>query len=158
MLVANRTVPHYHPVTKMSSEEIENWYTSSVNGLGVPAAAMTALQDEVGDPSELLGLTDADVKAIQRNLSTREINADGKAKPTYKLSNRVLIRLKGDIKLVNYLSMVRRDIYWEQLKWTNLGSFVYDWNALVAISEKVAGDPLVWKRGYQAQTVPFLTR
>ena len=52
--------------------------------------------------------------------------------------------------------MVRRDIYWEQLKWTNLGSFVYDWNALVAISAKIAGDPPVWKRGYQAHTVSFL--
>ena len=86
MLVANLTVPHYRPMTKLSSEEIENWYISSVNGLGVPAGAIEALKDEIGDPSELLGLTDADVEAIQRNLSTREIDADGKAKPTFKLS------------------------------------------------------------------------
>ena len=157
MLVANRTVPHYHPVNKMTPEELENWFTSPVNGLGVPPDAVEALKEEINDPSELLGLNDTtDVEAIQRCLSTRAYDAAGNPKPTFKITNRVLIRLRGAIKLVNYLSMVRRDIYWEQLKWTNLVSFAYDWNALVAITKKTPGEPPVWKRGHQPQTVSFL--
>jgi hypothetical protein len=115
MLVANRTVPHYHPVNQMTQEELETWFTSPVYGLGVPPDAVEALKEEINNPSELLGLSDTtDVDAIQRSLSTRTYDADGNPKPTFKITNRVLIRLRGAIKLVNYLSMVRRDIYWER--------------------------------------------
>jgi len=56
MLVAHRTVPHYHPVTQMTAEELETWFTSPEDGLGVPPNAVEALKEEVNNPSDLLGL------------------------------------------------------------------------------------------------------
>lgn len=101
MLVANRTVPHYHPVT------------SPMNGLGVPAGAMDALKDEIGDPSEILGLTDADVEVIvdveyiQCNLGTRTIDAEGKARPIFQahaqLSGRDLL-----VALIDCIAKLRK--------------------------------------------------
>ena len=159
MLIAQRTEPHYHPLSKLSQDQTKRWFANRDDGLGIPADALTAFQAEVSDPTDLIGLADSDVDAIQRSLATREYDAAGTALPTFKLSTRTLLRLKGAIKLVNYLSMVRRDIYWDQLQWTNLRVFVYEWDALVATTKKTqGGDPPVWKRGQQTKVVSFLSR
>jgi hypothetical protein len=53
--------------------------------------------------------------------------------------------------------MVRRDIHWEQLQWTNLCNFMFEWDALMAVTKKTqGGEPPVWKRGQQTKTVSFL--
>jgi hypothetical protein len=157
MLIAQRTQPHYHPLSKLTQNETRLWFTDPDHGLGIPAAALTAFQAEVSNPKDLVGLADSDVDAIQRSLATREYDADGKALPTFKLSNRTLLRLKGAIKLVNYLSMVQRDIYWDQLQWTNLRVFVFEWDALVATTKRPqGGKPPLWKRGQQTKVVSFL--
>jgi len=157
MLIAPRTAPHYHPLSKLTEDEAKLWFIDRTDGLGILADALTAFQGEVSDPTDLIVLGDSDVNAIQRSLGTREYDATGKAKPTFKLSTCVLLRLKGAIKLVNYLSMVRRDIHWEQLQWTNLRNFMFEWDALMAVTKKTqGGEPPVWKRGQQTKTVSFL--
>jgi len=157
MLVRSPTVPHYNPKNRMTATDLKKWFTCTVDGLGVSTAVMAALKEEINDPSDLLDLRGTtDVESIQRSLGTRTYNADGTPKPTFKISNRVLIRLRGAIKLVNYLSMVRRDIHWELLKWSNLRTFVSDWDALVAITKNKTGEPPVWRRNNQTQTVSFL--
>jgi hypothetical protein len=157
MLIAQHTEPHYHPLSKLTPDEAKLWFADRDDGLGIPAAALTAFQAKVSDPTDLIGLADSDVDAIQRSLATREYDELGKALPTFKLSNRVLLRLKGAIKLVNYLSMIRRDIHWDQLQWSNLRDFVYEWDALIATTKKTqGGEPPVWKRGQQTKVVSFL--
>ena len=53
--------------------------------------------------------------------------------------------------------MIRRDIHWDQLQWTNLRDFVYEWDALIATTKKTqGGEPPVWKRGQQMKVVSFL--
>ena len=105
MLVAHRTFPHYHPVTQMTAEELETWFTSPEDGLGVPPNAVEALKEEVNYPSDLLGLNDTivDVEYTQCNLGTRTVEVNGKARPIFQahaqLSGRDLLVVKEERSL-----------------------------------------------------------
>jgi hypothetical protein len=103
----------------------------------MPTEQQEALKAEgIDDPSDLFLLDDEAVDALHKNLATRSYDADGKALPTHKLSVRTILRLKGTIKLVKYLSMIQRDITWEAVNWQHVQGFLEEWKSLEAASAK----------------------
>jgi hypothetical protein len=86
MLIAPCTAPHYHPFSKLTKDEAKLWFIDRTDGLGIPANALTAFQGEVSDPTDLIGLGDSNVNAIQRSLGTH-VNTMPQAKQSLPSSS-----------------------------------------------------------------------
>ena len=134
--------PLYPPQWKGDADALKIWFGDKLNGLDLTTDQQAALKAEgIDDPSDLFLLDDEAVEALHKNLATRSFDTDGKALPTHKLSVRTILRLKGTIKIVKYLSMIRRDITWEAVDWQHVQGFLEEWKSLEAASAKEHSEP-----------------
>ena len=127
----------YQPGDKLTDEQRNLWFTDQVDGLYLTEEnVVTALKAEIQSPSDLLGMKADDIDSINTTISTSTSDQRGRAQPKYRLPHRTVMRLKGMIRVVNYLSLVRRDITWDSIRWTTVLRFNPEWDALVTSSEK----------------------
>ena len=139
----------YQPGDKLTDEQRNLWFTDQVDGLYLTETnVVDALKAEISSPSDLLGMKADDIDSINTTISTSTTDQRGRGQPKYRLPHRTVMRLKGMIRVVNYLSLVRRDITWDSIRWTSVLRFNPEWDALVALSEK---DPAEVPR-YRAST------
>lgn len=127
----------YQPGDKLTDEQRNLWFTDMVDGLYLTENnVVTALKAEISSPSDLLGMKAEDIDSINTTISTSTTDQRGRGQPKYRLPHRTVIRLKGMIRVVNFLSLVRRDITWDSIRWTSVLRFNPEWDALVTLSEK----------------------
>ena len=112
-----------------------DWMKDVVNGLAIADNTLEDFKKEIDDLSDLLGMTDDDVDAVRTSLSTAERNYRGNSGSTHKLTARTCRRLKGLVKLVNYLSLVRRNATLADIQWTKIQTFLVEWEALVTLTK-----------------------
>ncbi len=141
-IVTNSTysTPSYHPKSELTQEQLENFFQSPVYGLGLPVATAAALREEIPSPANLFRLTSEDITTIKSNLGKAVYNEDGVASRTFKLPVRATNRLTSLTKMVNYLSIVRHDIRWENIRWDYVTTFNDEYKALEDLAEASPGE------------------
>lgn len=140
-MVTNSTysTPSYHPKSELTQEQLENFYLSPEFGLGLPVATANALCEEIPSPADLFCLTSEDIVSIKSNLG-KTVYDDGVASRTFKLPLRATNRLTSLAKMMNYLSIVRRDIRWENIRWDYVTTFNDEYKALEDLAEASPGE------------------
>jgi hypothetical protein len=142
----------YQPMNRLAPATVEQgvtvaegedtlWFKDKVEGLYATDKQMRALKDEgIDGPDDLRGVDEDFIDDLSRGLSQRSYDADGKILASTKLSARTVSRLKGMVKVVIYLSHVRRDITWEAVKWTNVSNFLEEYKILISKADGSPGD------------------
>ena len=109
---------------------------------------MRALKDEgIDGPGDLKGVDEDFIVELSRGLSQRSYDANGKTLESTKLSARTVSRLKGMVKVVSYLSHVRRDISWSAVKWPNVINFLEEYKILISKADGSQGEVPKYKNG-----------
>jgi len=110
-------------------------------GLRLPNATANALCEEIPSPADLFCLTSEDIVSIKSNLG-KTVYDDGVASRTFKLPLRATNRLTSLAKMMNYLSIsiVRRDIRWENIRWDYVTTFNDEYKALEDLAEASPGE------------------
>lgn len=142
MLIASKySTIIYQPKSLLTEEQLKLWLTDPIDGLGIrDDTTVKAFNEEIRSPSDLFGMSATDIDAINTALSTRTSDARGRSQATHRLAHRAVMRLKGMTLVVTYLSMVRRNIDWETIQWTNVQTFLPEWTTLKKLAEEDRGD------------------
>ncbi len=127
----------HQPVDALSDEERALWFSDKTDGLAITDAnALVAFKEEISSPSDLLMMESGDIDSINSTISTSTTDSRNRPQPKYRLPHRTVMRLKQMIRVVNYLSVVRRNITWNSIRWTHVMRFTPEWSSLVELTER----------------------
>lgn len=117
---------------------IEKFFTHQLDGLDISdALLLEALKGEIPGPSDFAWMTDEELEDVKRNLATSIKDGEGNSTRSHKVSVRTLKRMKAVAKAFTFLGTIRRNISDNEMKWTNISSFIVEYEAL----EKIAAAP-----------------
>ena len=117
---------------------IEKFFTHQLDGLDISdALLLEALKGEIPGPSDFAWMTDEELEDVKRNLATSIKDGEGNSTRSHKVSVRTLKRMKAAAKAFTFLGTIRRNISDNEMKWTNISSFIVEYEAL----EKIAAAP-----------------
>ena len=134
--------PKYQPRVLIDDAALQTWYKHKIEGLDIQCEATLAeLLSEISSLEDLLGMSDADIDSVKSAMSTAIRNHRGNSTQSFKLPTRTCLRLKGLIKVFEYMSLVRRDIKLDNIKWPHVLGFLDEWKALQELA-KVAPPPV----------------
>lgn len=125
----------YIPQVKCSDEQLTVFYTDKLTGLALNAELIPHFKEEITDLSDLVGMQDSDIDAIKTSLATSTKDKDGKPTPSFKLPHRTVMRIKGLATVMNYLSLVRRNLTPNEMNWTHIQQFLREWAALQELAK-----------------------
>ena len=121
----------YAPKVLIEDGALQSWFAHKTDGLDIQDPdTLKEFLSELGRLADLLGMTNADIDSIKSTMSTAIRNHRGNSSQSFKLPTRTCLRLKGLIKVFEYMSLVRRDIRIDNITWPNVLAFLDEWNAL----------------------------
>lgn len=127
---------HIPQVVGITDAELTAWFKDKNQGLDIQDDdTLNELRAELGSLEDLLGMTDEDIDGIRSSLSTSVRNHRGAAGQTHKLPIRTVRRLKGLILVFEYMSLVRRNVTLDNIKWPNVLAFLDEWKALKELTK-----------------------
>lgn len=130
----------YQPKSSLTEEQLQLWFGHSISGLDITNEhTLAAFMVEVRSPADLLGMSEEDIDSINYTISARTTDSRARALPSFRLTHRSVLRLKKMVNVVNYLSLVRRDIDWDSVRWETVQTFGNEWVALKSLAAKDRG-------------------
>lgn len=126
----------YIPKVLIDDAALQNWYAHKIEGLDIQCNdTLKEFLSELGSLADLLGMTDSDIDSIKSTMSTAIRNHRGNSTQSFKLPTRTCLRLKGLIQVFEYMSLVRRDIRIDNIKWPHVLAFLDEWKALQELAK-----------------------
>lgn len=141
MLIASTYSSCVHqPKSKLTEEQLQLWFGHPTSGLCITDDnTLAAFKVEVSSPADLLGMSEEDIDSINYTISARTTDSRARALPNFRLTHRSVLRLKKMVNVVNFLSLVRRDIEWDSVRWETVQTFGNEWVALKLLAGKDRG-------------------
>jgi hypothetical protein len=128
-------VAAHRPNWKGDADELANWFQGRESGLGITDQTIIDSLNSVGginNPGDLYSLADSDIDNINEAMRKPGVNAQGTPIIPRCLPPSTILRLKRTATLVQYLSLTRRDITFDIIRWDNVERFWEEWTAYVA--------------------------
>eukprot|EP00984_Skeletonema_dohrnii_P001213 scaffold382_cov162-Skeletonema_dohrnii-CCMP3373.AAC.1 len=130
----------HQPKSLLTDEQLEYWFSHPTDGLCITNKdTLAAFKVEVPTPADLLGMSEEDIDSINYTISARTTDSRARALPSFRLTHRSVLRLKKMVNVVNFLSLVRRDIEFNSVRWEAVQVFDNEWVALKTLAGKERG-------------------